>query len=73
MSKEIETTIELHEYMLKEHAKLLASLGERCSVMEKFRLVVYSYFGAIITILALVITLNRFSESIIAFLTYITS
>ncbi len=69
MSKEIEKTQAVQQILIDQHTKLLVSLGERCSGMEKFRLIVYSYFGAIITILALGVALNRFADSIIAFLT----
>ncbi len=69
MSKEIEKTQAVQQILIDQHAKLLVSLGERCTLMEKFRLIVYSYFGAIITILALGVALNRFADSIIAFLT----
>ncbi len=37
------------QILIDQHTKLLVTLGERCSGMEKFRLIVYSYFGAIIT------------------------
>ncbi len=69
MSKEIEKTQAVQQILIDQHTELLVKLGERCSGMEKFRLIVYSYFGAIITILALGIALNRFADSIIAFLT----
>ncbi len=69
MSKEIEKTQAVQQILIDQHTQSLVSLGERCTLMEKFRLIVYSYFGAIITILALGVALNRFADSIIAFLT----
>ncbi len=69
MSKEIEKTQAVQQILIDQHTKLLVTLGERCSGMEKFRLIVYSYFGAIITVMALVIAFSRFADSIATFLT----
>ncbi len=64
MSKEIETRVGVHEILIEQHGKSISLLGERCSGMEKFRIIVYAYFGALGTIIALAIGFTKLFETL---------